>query len=116
MRICIIGKYPPIQGGVSMRTYLAAHALAQRGHEVHVVTNAKEAGPPFRMHMRAQDWRRCEPSFGSGSVTVHWSDPVDRSQRYIPMASPFVSKLATLAAYTHATWSPTAWRDTLPRR
>ena len=103
MRICIIGKYPPIQGGVSMRTYLAAHALAQRGHEVHVVTNAKEAGPPFRMHMRAQDWRRCEPSFGSGSVTVHWSDPVDRSQRYIPMASPFVSKLATLAAYTHAT-------------
>ena len=52
MRICIIGKYPPIQGGVSTRTYLAAHALAQRGHEVHVVTNAKEAVPPFRMHMR----------------------------------------------------------------
>ena len=30
MRICIIGKFPPIQGGVSMRTYQTAHALAAR--------------------------------------------------------------------------------------
>ncbi len=52
MRICIIGKFPPIQGGVSMRTYWSAHGLAARGHEVHVVTNAKEAVAPFRMHMR----------------------------------------------------------------
>ena len=51
MRICIIGKFPPIQGGVSMRTYWTAHGLAARGHEVHVITNAKEALPPFRMHM-----------------------------------------------------------------
>ena len=57
MRICIIGKFPPIQGGVSMRTYRTAHALAARGHDVHVVTNAKEVTPPFRMHMRAEDWR-----------------------------------------------------------
>ncbi len=60
MRICIIGKFPPIQGGVSMRTYWTAHALAARGHDVHVVTNAKEARPPFRMHMRQEDWQRCE--------------------------------------------------------
>ena len=26
--------------------------LAARGHDVHVVTNAKEVAPPFRMHMR----------------------------------------------------------------
>jgi glycosyltransferase involved in cell wall biosynthesis len=85
-----------------MRTYWAAHALATRGHEVHVVTNAKEVGPPFRMHMRAEDWRRCEASYGEGSVTVHWTDAVDRSQAYIPMASPFVSKLAAVAARAHA--------------
>jgi glycosyltransferase involved in cell wall biosynthesis len=103
LRICIIGKFPPIQGGVSMRTYLAAHALGARGHDIQVVTNAKEAQPPFRMLMRAEDWKRCEPTFGAGSVTVHWSDPVDRSQSYIPMASPFVSKLATIAADVHAT-------------
>src|SRR5436190_11891431 len=85
-----------------MRTYWAAHALAKRGHEVHVVTNAKEARPPFRMHMRPQDWARCEARYGDGSVTVHWTDPVDGSQSYIPMASPFVSKLATVAARAHS--------------
>ena len=85
-----------------MRTYWTAYRLAEHGHEVHVVTNAKEASPPFRMHMRPQDWARCEAQFSTGSLTVHWSDPVDRSQSYIPMASPFVSKLASIAATLHA--------------
>ncbi len=85
-----------------MRTYRTAHALAATGHEIHVVTNAKEAAPPFRMHMRAEDWARCEARLGAGSVTVHWTDPVDRSQSYIPMASPFVTKLASIAAEVHA--------------
>jgi glycosyltransferase involved in cell wall biosynthesis len=102
VRICIIGKFPPIQGGVSMRTYWTAHGLAQCGHEVHIVTNAKEAAPPYRMHMRAEDWKRCEAEYGSGSVRVHWTDPVDRSQSYIPMASPFVTKLAAIAAQAHS--------------
>jgi glycosyltransferase involved in cell wall biosynthesis len=102
VRVCIIGKFPPIQGGVSARTYWGAHDLAARGHEVHVVTNAKEARPPFRMHMRRQDWKRCEAVYDSGSVTMHWTDPIDSSQFYIPMASPFVSKLAATAARVHS--------------
>jgi hypothetical protein len=73
-----------------------------RGHDVHVVTNAKEVRPPYRMYMRAQDWKRCEAQYGKGSVTVHWTDPVDASQTHIPMASPFVSKLASVAARVHA--------------
>jgi glycosyltransferase involved in cell wall biosynthesis len=90
-----------------VRTYWIAHDLAARGHEVHVITNAKEASPPFRIHMRRQDWKRCEakyPAEGSksgGSVTAHWTDPLDRSQHYIPLASPFVSKLAGIAAKLH---------------
>jgi glycosyltransferase involved in cell wall biosynthesis len=40
-------------------------------------------------------------AYATGSVTVHWTDPTDRSQSYIPMASPFVTKLATLAARAH---------------
>ena len=35
-------------------------------------------------------------------MSVHWTDPVDRSQTYIPMASPFVTKLATVAAAVHS--------------
>jgi glycosyltransferase involved in cell wall biosynthesis len=101
LRICIIGKFPPIEGGVSTRTYWTAHRLAMRGHEVHVVTNAKEVLPPFRMHMREEDWQRCESSYAGGTVTVHWTDPVDRSQSYIPMASPFVTKLVASTARVH---------------
>ena len=85
-----------------MRTYWHAHGLAALGHEVHVVTNAKEAVSPFRMYMRPEDWARCQASYGAGSVTVHWTDSVDRSQSYIPMASPFVTKLAGTAAGVHA--------------
>jgi glycosyltransferase involved in cell wall biosynthesis len=102
LRVCLLGKFPPIQGGVSMRTYWGAHRLAARGHEVHVVTNAKEVAPPFRMHMRLEDWDRCDGDYGAGSVTVHWSDPADNSQSYIPMASAFVSKLAAIAGRLHA--------------
>jgi glycosyltransferase involved in cell wall biosynthesis len=102
MRICLIGKFPPIQGGVSTRTYWTAHRLAARGHDVHVVTNAKEARSPFRMHMRVEDWARCEANYDAGRVTVHWTDPVDPSQAYLPMASPFVSKLSALAAKAHS--------------
>ena len=98
MKICIIGKYPPIQGGVSTRTYRYAHGLARRGHQVHVVTNADEVGPPFRVHMRDEDWARCEGDYGEGSVTVHWTNPADRQQFHIPMGTPFVSKLSSLAA------------------
>src|SRR5689334_11795794 len=85
-----------------MRTYWTAHALAAAGHEVHVVTNAKEVEPPFRMHMRREDWARCEGHYRNGFVQVHWSEPVGRSQTYIPMASPFVSKLAGIAVRVHA--------------
>ena len=52
--------------------------------------------------MCAQDWERCVAAHHGGSVTVHWTDPVDRSQSYIPMASPFVSKLAATAARAHS--------------
>jgi glycosyltransferase involved in cell wall biosynthesis len=98
LRICIVGKFPPIEGGVSTRTYWSAHALAARGHEVHVITNAKEARPPFRMHMRAEDWDRCEAAYGGGSVKMHWTDPADESQFHIPASGAFVTKLASIAA------------------
>lgn len=34
-------------------------------------------------------------------MSVHWTDPPDRSQYYTPTASPFVSKLTTLAVRAH---------------
>jgi hypothetical protein len=36
----MISKYPPIQGGVSARTYWLANGFAEKGIETHVITNA----------------------------------------------------------------------------
>jgi glycosyltransferase involved in cell wall biosynthesis len=96
MKVLIVGKFPPIQGGVSAQTHRFAHALARRGHAVLVVTNAREVEVPFRMWMRDEDWSRCEASPGEGYVRVFWTSPTDRRQFHIPMASPFVTKLASL--------------------
>src|SRR5215467_10725746 len=95
MRICLFGKYPPIQGGVSMRTYWTAHELAKRGHTVHVVTNAREASLPYRMFMRDEDWARCEAQYGEGSVTVHWTE-WEKREWHIPTGTAFATKLASL--------------------
>jgi hypothetical protein len=51
MKVCCLVKYPPIQGGVSMHSYWMARRLAQRGHQVYVVTNAAEVEGDYRMAM-----------------------------------------------------------------
>ncbi|MDH3235571.1 MAG: glycosyltransferase [Alphaproteobacteria bacterium] len=87
-----------------MHSYHYAHGLAQRGHEVHVVTNAAEVRPPFRALMRDEDWTRCDADYGDGHVQVHWTDPLDRHQFTIPKSNHDVTKLASLAidvARTH---------------
>jgi glycosyltransferase involved in cell wall biosynthesis len=100
MKICFIGKYPPIEGGVSTHTYWLARGLARRGHDVHVVTNADEVEAPFRMTMTEDDWPWYHPKFPmtGGSVTVYNVEPFSHSaMAHIPVSNPFVSKLASLA-------------------
>jgi glycosyltransferase involved in cell wall biosynthesis len=99
-RICILGKYPPIEGGVSTATYWIARALASRGHEVHVVTNADDVESPYRMRLTVTDSELLQPRFpNGGSVRVHHVQAFDpRAMAHIPVANPFVSRLAGLAA------------------
>ncbi len=56
MRICFIGKYPPIEGGVSSHAYWLAKALGKKGHEVHVVTNAQEVEKEYCEHSELWDF------------------------------------------------------------
>ncbi len=94
MKVCIVGKYPPIEGGVSASTYWTARVLAEQGHQVHVVTNAEEIEPEFRMWMDEEDRKRCEGSFeGEGFVRVNYAPQIEAGA-YIPWANPFVTKLA----------------------
>lgn len=97
MRILVVGKYPPIQGGVSAQTYWLSLQLAERGHDVMVITNAAEVERSYRIFMRPEDWSRCETRATSrGQVRVHWTKPLDHSFTHIPQHNPFVSKLVTL--------------------
>lgn len=55
MRICLITKYPPIEGGISSQAYWLVKALGQRGHEVFVVTNADEVERDYREQTEKSD-------------------------------------------------------------
>src|SRR5689334_3215677 len=90
MKLCVVGKYPPIQGGVARDTFWAAFALAQQGVEVHVVTNAAEVEPEFRVF--DQPWGSALPAdprqLAGARLVVHHTDEAS-GRGYIPWANPF---------------------------
>jgi glycosyltransferase involved in cell wall biosynthesis len=93
MRIAIIGKFPPIQGGVSRLTYQTAHELARRGCDVLVLTNADQTEYAYRQMFMDDDAERLAMTYaGGGSVTVFNTDPVIQ-YAYIPWAQPFATEL-----------------------
>ncbi|KPK98818.1 MAG: hypothetical protein AMJ95_02435 [Omnitrophica WOR_2 bacterium SM23_72] len=91
MKICIIGKYPPIQGGVSANNYWLSRALGEAGHKVFVVTNAEEADFEYKEEILPKEAMWLEPR----GVKVFNTSPLNR--RFIPQYSAFVPKLASLA-------------------
>ena len=98
MRICVIGKYPPIEGGVSALTYWTCHLLARAGHEVHVVTNADETEPEHRQWLLDGDAGRLEAAYGSGSVRVSFTQAYhDDDLYYIPAGRPTITRLVSVA-------------------
>ena len=100
MRVCAIVKYPPIQGGVSAQSYWLCRALAEAGHEVHVVTNAEEVEQDYRLALGEGDRGWLEPSFDAGRggrVRVHRTEPISPAFMHVPQSNPFVTKLAGLA-------------------
>lgn len=100
MQIGFIGKYPPIQGGVSRATFWMARALAQNGIKVHVITNAGEVEDEFRMfdlagHLPGVDLLPPPRDFDE-KLAVHTTE-FDPGQTHIPWANPHVTKLASKA-------------------
>lgn len=99
MKIIVIGKYPPIEGGVSASNYWTCRILAEGGHEVHVVTNSSEIEPQYRMWLQDEDQAMLRPDFsqsGGTRVFIHNTEKNDRAL-YIPWANPYVTKLTGIA-------------------
>lgn len=99
LTICIIGKYPPIQGGVSRQMFWLARCFAEHGHHVHYVTNSEEVEPDYKIYLedKEKDW--LEPSFDNGGyVKLHVTSTEEKiSSHYIPYSNPFVTKLSAIA-------------------
>jgi glycosyltransferase involved in cell wall biosynthesis len=96
MRVCIIGKYPPIQGGVSRENFWMTYALALEGLDIHLVTNAKEVESEYRCTDVGFLPNPLDSlSSVQNKVTVHYT-PQARHE-YVPWANPFVTKLASIA-------------------
>ena len=91
MRICTISKYPPNEGGVSARVYWLAKALGERGHEVHIVTNAQEVESDYKENFDLND-----PEFIPGNVYLH-STESDTNPWHIPFSKAYAERIANLA-------------------
>lgn len=92
MNICLISKYPPIEGGESSKAYWMAKSLGLRGHNIHVVTNAFEVEHEFREKFTSDDLILYQPK----NVFVHNTDPFE-APFFIPKNNPYLEKLSGLA-------------------
>src|SRR5262245_49570291 len=73
MNLLLLGKFPPITGGVSTAAYWTAHEMVQRGWNVTVVTNAGEVEPGYRAVLAE---RGVPSSPGCGSLDVEATSPM----------------------------------------
>lgn len=96
MRILMITKYPPIQGGVSRDCYWLARLFAEMGHEVTVVTNAFEVEDEYRLSLQADDDSFLEGNFGDGSIRLVRTSN-DPNILYIPRNNPTATKIVGLS-------------------
>lgn len=63
MKVCIISKFPPIQGGIASKTYWLARGCAEAGLEVHVVTNALAVEEDYKIGSCGTDYHLPEGVF-----------------------------------------------------
>ena len=91
MELCFISKYPPIEGGVSSRTYWLSKGLGESGHKVYVVTNAWEVEKEFREEIPKKELNKLEPK------NVRLFSTSTPPPFHIPYSQCYLSKLTSLA-------------------
>jgi glycosyltransferase involved in cell wall biosynthesis len=82
MKICIISKYPPIEGGVSSECYWLAKALGEKGHEISIVTNAWEVEDEYKEEINESEYHNLEPKNVSLYSTTRFKSPILKSQYF----------------------------------
>ena len=93
MRILIIGKYPPIEGGTMSATYWLARGLGEAGATVTVVTNADRVEEKYRIPLNLKD-HATQHNYMPENVLVRSLEK--EPPAHIPFSESFVSRLANL--------------------
>jgi len=89
LRICLLTKFPPIQGGIAAKSYWLARGLAEAGNEVYVVTNACSVEEQYRI-------AGCEEHLKSlTNIRVH--DLGETVPWHIPFSKTYTIRLLNLA-------------------
>jgi len=91
VRTCFISKYPPIEGGVSARVYWLAKALGERGHEIHIVTNAQEVESEYKEKIDNN-----EQEHTPKNVHLYSTGP-NNNPWHIPFSKAYAERIANLA-------------------
>jgi glycosyltransferase involved in cell wall biosynthesis len=91
MRICFVGKYPPIEGGESTKLYYLASALAKRGHSIKIVSNCNAIPDENKVSLCADDMENLAP-YGVATFSVGRAV----SRNVIPDYYPASEELASL--------------------
>ncbi|NVM56454.1 MAG: glycosyltransferase, partial [Candidatus Helarchaeota archaeon] len=79
------------EGGVSARVYWLAKAIGERGHKVHIVTNAQEVENEYREQIESN-----EREYMPKNVHVHSTGP-DTNPWHIPFSKAYAERIANLA-------------------
>ena len=95
MNVCIISKFPPIQGGISAKTYWMTRGLAEKDVTVHIVTNANCVEQEYRIDDQSLELPL--------KLNVHFVDPdipwhIPSSDLYVPR---LLDKALEIIADTH---------------
>jgi glycosyltransferase involved in cell wall biosynthesis len=96
VNILVIGKYPPIEGGVSAYTFWLTRSLADQGHSVYVITNASEGEVSLSQMHYGADSSWLGANGGPGNLQVFQTTPL-RPNSFIPFAQPYGTKLFGLS-------------------
>lgn len=95
--ICYIGKFPPIQGGVSSSSFWQLLSLANAGHEVHVISNNWEVEEQYRQYFTGEDLEILNNYTNIyNKLYYHFTNPFFEPF-HIPFNRLYTSKLASKA-------------------
>ncbi len=93
MNICLISKYPPIEGGESSKAYWLAKGLGKKGVNIHLVTNSWEVEENYKEKIQPAD---LVEYYQPENVRIYNTSPfID--PYHIPYHKPYTEKLIGLA-------------------